>query len=805
MWWPFRKKKIKPEPESIVQERWMTNFTGAESRFRVEKDENYQSDYVRNGFRLTLHRQNLFAWALFLPYRYRNMVLSAKIVPSPDNGHASAGVVFRYADEQTYYYALINPAGVFRFDVVFNGMPRTLIPWTEYTMKDNREILLTVVSHGTFFAIFINDQWVAEVGDETIDAGFAGFAAQNYGEKDSAVFILQSFTIESHDSEVEDFYDTRIKGGDIPPANRKNLARRFFDTGQYRAALVQLKKAFSNSKPGPEDFLLEAQICNFLNLEADALAAINHCFPAENNNREIVLEKAGILYRMNNFLELKEYLTSTRKVWEREPIGWNLLGNAEDALGNFDKSYEYYQKAVELDGSSGVYFYNAARVCEKKGDREEAFDLFYRAASCFFQEENYQDLRVTLSHLKELSPDNPAISAFEGKLLFQDGRIDEAFIIFNTLREAGNADSSINFLYALILAGRGKRREADEVLKNVVKEEPEYYLYWFRYAENLYFLGKDGSAALEKALEYNNSDPWVMNLAGLIALDEGNTKKALSWFEQAFEKDPTLIEVRINYSETLMKLGRAAEAFALVKDDEGAEIINQRGNLQVKAGQYNEAVGTYLRAVKLSPENRTYRKNYADLLLKLDRILEAEEVFARLLEEKPESTLLVQIARIADMKGEFRRAEIAYQEALKHDSSDDFVIMAYVSFLISRNQYKKAQTLLEKVSDAYDPEKKKRMNDEIRQATMERYECSICHREWWVPNDIPEMGVLKLHGEPHPESPAGKCPSCGKVYCVACAHNTIRDNRFVCADCDIPLKLSENYLRYLAAGYAKDS
>lgn len=806
MWWPFKKKKIKPEPDSIVGERWETDFSDTgDPRFKDEEEESYSCRITSDGLKLSLKRRNLFAWTLSRPYRYRNFVLTMKIHRSDENGHSAAGMVMRYADETTYYYVMVSSGGVFRFDVVFNGTPRTLIPWTNYRESNTEEVILTVVAHGTFFAIFINDIWVGEVDDETIDAGYFGFAGQNYQERDQAEFTLKQLSIESEDIRVEEFYDTRVKGDDIPAENRKLLAERLTDSGQYSAALIQLRKSFTSRMPEIDDFFHQARIYNFLNLEHEALNSIERCFPEGRNRKDIVLEKAGILYRMNRFLELKGFLLSTLAVWEEESLGWNLLGNAEDALGNFDTAYEYYEKADNLDPGNGIYDLNAARVLEKSGRTEKAMELFKKAASSFFEAENYADLQYTLSCMDRLAPGNPCSMSYEGKLLFQEGKILQAFSVFKSLRESGDADSSIDFLYALILANRGEREKADEIYAEVIEKEPEYYLYWFRYAENLYFLGKDASKALEKAIELKGDDPWVLNLAGLIAREDKKNSKALSFFKQAFDKDSGIPEIRINYSQSLFESGDIARALALVENEDCGTIINQRGNLLAETGRLEDAALMYRKASALEPGNRIYRENYADVLIKLDRLLEAEEILARLLEEKNEPSVLQKMAFIAEIKGEFRRAEAAYQESLKLDPADDLLKIKYADFLVGRHNYKGAFKLLERISDSYDGKDTERILDVIRQATEERYECSICHREWWVPKVLPEIRSLRLYGEPDPQSPAGKCPSCGKVYCVACAINSIRDNRFTCSECGVPLKLSENYLRYLASKYMEKS
>jgi len=89
----------------------------------------------------------------------------------------------------------------------------------------------------------------------------------------------------------------------------------------------------------------------------------------------------------------------------------------------------------------------------------------------------------------------------------------------------------------------------------------------------------------------------------------------------------------------------------------------------------------------------------------------------------------------------------------------------------------------------------------IRDITEEHFECAECGRKWWVPRDIPEQSQVRLYGEPPGEMPAGICPSCGRVYCVACASGHMENQRFLCASCGGPLKLSKNGLKYLALQY----
>ena len=140
------------------------------------------------------------------------------------------------------------------------------------------------------------------------------------------------------------------------------------------------------------------------------------------------------------------------------------------------------------------------------------------------------------------------------------------------------------------------------------------------------------------------------------------------------------------------------------------------------------------------------------------------------------------------------------------------ILLNYGDFLYTRLEYHEAGDIAERIFFAA---KNKRISksivetatllmQKVESALNDRYKCNSCGREWIVPKNIPIIDVVRIHGEPDGESPAGKCRKCGKVYCVNCAIDHIRDNRFVCPDCDEYLKLSENYLKYLAMEYAKE-
>ncbi|HUX22669.1 MAG TPA: hypothetical protein VMW69_15645, partial [Spirochaetia bacterium] len=174
--------RSKPDPTSIVTERWETKFFWKQrSRFREEQSESYEAVFEGRELVLRLKRENLFAWVNDPLYRYRDFVLEADLELDPTGAHSSAGLIFRYVNESTYYYFLVSTRGYFRFDVVFNGNPMRLIDWTELPLPASGDTSaigpgeqtqgpqefglghthkLRVVANGSRFTLCCDEQWV---------------------------------------------------------------------------------------------------------------------------------------------------------------------------------------------------------------------------------------------------------------------------------------------------------------------------------------------------------------------------------------------------------------------------------------------------------------------------------------------------------------------------------------------------------------------------------------------------------------------------------------------------------------------
>lgn len=798
----FFKKKPQKDPESVIFEDWSCNFGFfAKKRFEDEKTEDYSSFVEKGDLRLDLGKKNLFAWTLNPLYQYSDFMLEADIGFGSENGYSAVGLIFRHVNDENFCYFLISNKGYFRFDVIFNGNPMAAIPWTKSSLIKPDLNNVMILARGNGFSFYIEDSWVGEIEDDTLSAGKFGFAAQNFNEKPNASFFLEQVRIESRPVEVEKHFLRWKSHIPVDPENRITLAKTFYANNMLPLAAVQMKKAFRHRDGSVDELLFFAEILINLGVFDEAHKCIDKCLELEPGRIEAVRAKANLLYLQNHFLEARDYLDGIIEQFADSDVLWNLLGNCNYGIGNWEKAEKAYVKALELDPEMPLFHANLARALEMKKENDRALKKYIEASRIFFRQEAYEDLYNIFNKVIKLDPQNREVKAFEAKILFHEKRIDQAEAVIKDLIEQGYKDGAIFYLAGVILSDRGEKEEAVEYLHSACELEPDYYLFWYKLAENLLFSGKEPEEAIKKAYELNPGYHWTLNLYGFYEKSRGNIKAAARYFEEACKAAPEELDILINLSDILFDLGDKERAFKVLDNEEledRPELINHKGNLYGKKKEYNRALVCYERALKADPDNFVYMENIAAACIELDMVLRAEEILNKLFEINPSISILNLIGNLAQMKGEYKRAEMAYQEALNVTPDNMAIRQNLAAVFIHKADYQGAKEAVARLLEE-DPESEEnqRLASHIRKKFEETHSCSSCDCVWWVPYSLPPQGGLRLQGEPPGDAPAGKCPECGRVFCIECAQGHLVNDRFVCPDCEVNLKLSENWMKYL--------
>lgn len=831
-----RKEEVR-DPESIVEEFWLTDFRkAATARFTAETGEAYSAKLTAAGLALSFGKKNVYAWTVDPLYRYKDFVLEALIefpeartdsaaVPTRA-GSMAAGFLFRYISESTFYAVLISDRGMVRMDAVVNGTPIPVLGWTETSgaagraadqdpasaangdaaeteatpYQQNHDVYsLRIIARATTFTVILNDAWVAECTDDTIQsAGKIAFAGQNWAVRDGNSGLLKALAVDSRPMEVETVYTRWNQYMRIPAEAHISLARTWFAMGKYVPAIIELKRAWKNREPGSEELLLSGQVYLAQRLLPEAEAQVRKALSLDQSHEQAAADLGGILYLQNRFVELDDLLKSlTPETVRSSSFLSNLAGHLEHWKGDHAAAAAFYRQAAALSPEQGLFRLHAGKELFEAGNTGEAVEAWLDAARIFLSNEEYDDLGEITALLESAAPDDSRVHATIGKYLYATDRESEAFAHLERAVSADTADSAVWYLYGMILSTQDKLAEAVTAFRRAISLEADYGPYHFRLAETLFFAGENCEDELAKALETAGDNGWAYNLAALKAVGENRIAEADAFIRKARSLLPEELPVLVNLAEIMRKQGKLDEVLPLLDTDD-PDSLRAGANLLVEDRRHEEAEEWYQKALRRRPFDGDLLTDRAANCLELDLLNEADDLLGRALDIGPSARIYQLIAYLAGRKGEYSRAEVALQQGLADFPDNPDLLYDLSAVYFNTHRPNKAADVAKRLSKIETSERTAALEADITEGSTTKVVCSICDRTWRVPKDIPAQGSLHLTAEPPDEMPAGTCPICGDVYCIGCARQTLgEDGRFRCRRCQVPLKLIDHNIIWL--------
>jgi tetratricopeptide (TPR) repeat protein len=818
------------DPELIIEELWQTDFHKPPlTRFTDETGDSYQTKTGPKGLHLTLTKKNVYAWTVNPLYRYRDFVLES-IVEFPkaplahtaasganaQAGTMAAGFLFRYLNESTFYSVLVSDQGMVRMDAVVNGTPLPVLGWTETRAPEpetdgddgendapyrkNPDIKsIRIISQATTFTIIVNDAWVAECTDDTIQAaGKIAFAGQNWAARDAVSAVLNAISLDSRPIEVETLYTRWNQYIRIAPEARINLARTWYAMGKYVPAIIELKRAWKNREPGTEELLLSGQIYLAQRLLPEAEEQVRKILAVNKTHEEAAAELAGILYLQNRFVDLDDlFATIERKVVNASPFLSNIEGHLYHWKGDREKAAAAYHRAATLAPDQGLFFFHEGNELKDTGHLDAAVAAWLEAARIFLSTENYDDLASLVPILEEHAADNPKVSAIAGKYWYAVNDPGKAFTALSKAVKKDSGDSAVWYLYGMMLSTRGRTADSIKALEKATALEPEYGPYWFRLAETRFFAGDECDEEMKKALETNEGNGWAHNLAALQALGMNDLAAAERHITEARRLLPDELPVLVNFAEIKRRMGKLDEALPLL-DSGSPDGLRAGANLLVADGRHEEAEDWYIKALRSRPFDAELLTDRAANCLELDLLNEADDLLGRAIDIQPSARIYRLIAFLAGRKGEYARAEVALQSGIAAFPDDRDLLADLGEVYRVTNKIGKASEVLGRLHELGDIERAETLERDLEESSMNKLECALCGRSWLVPKDIPAQGSLHLTAQPPDDVPAGTCPDCLVHYCIGCAKESLgEDGRFRCKTCGKPLKLIDQNIIWL--------
>ena len=530
------------------------------SPFNIKSESSFNAYLSKGALELGLKKSNCIAWVDIPDREYQDHVIEAKIRLDSLGGYAAAGIIFRIADQDSYYLALVSSKGYFRIDVVKDNAPRTLVAWSEISSFDGNNIDLNIITYGTYLIFIINGKWAGEANDDSISSGRIGFVLASYesAASETAGYTCKAWldylSVDARIQTIEAEYKKWTDDTNINAEGRLRLAETFAAMGEASKAMSQINRAWKRRDEAisavsatytrirtRKELLLAARMSLRLGQYGEAeeyVDAILDQWPNSAEGRAAHEEKIKILVELNKYAELKTFLLKHTERSGKDINYYTLLARCHWELKEYKASAKAWERAFKMNSENGVYAVNAANALDTIGKKEEALVRFLDAGRIFLKEDNGPELKAMIPKLAVLGEQNWEARTLIGKWAFSVENYDRCaaeFAAANKLRCAikpqPEADPALFYLWGIVLNMKGKNKEAIRLLEKAVSLAPDYGLFRFKLAEIKLTSGvKDPSLAIEfkNALELIGDDP-----DGQMATHAGNLLQKAGYAKQA--------------------------------------------------------------------------------------------------------------------------------------------------------------------------------------------------------------------------------------------------------------------------------
>jgi len=200
----------------------------------------------------------------------------------------------------------------------------------------------------------------------------------------------------------------------------------------------------------------------------------------------------------------------------------------------------------------------------------------------------------------------------------------------------------------------------------------------------------DSRTTLNSLLAANPKQPETLLEVGVLNLMEKKYQDALDVFRRAYDADPTNSKGLLGEAESLILLGKPAEAVKLV-EAEAAKYPNRKdlkrelANLEYKTGHFDSAVQDYSSLVEASKDDpRQQGEIYArigDTYQRMKNYPKSIEAYKKARELNPDnSPMLNNLALLLDNTGQHVEARKVYEQSIVHDPNNAFALnnLAYL-------------------------------------------------------------------------------------------------------------------------------
>jgi tetratricopeptide (TPR) repeat protein len=186
---------------------------------------------------------------------------------------------------------------------------------------------------------------------------------------------------------------------------------------------------------------------------------------------------------------------------------------------------------------------------------------------------------------------------------------------------------------------------------------------------------EEAKAEFMKAMNLPGS-PRALNGLGELYAREGDTAKAVSYFNAAFRKRPLYSDAHYNFGNLLAIQGKyfeAAEHYALALREKpnSADAYNNLGAMCIRLGKTNEAMADFKAALRIDPDFPEAHSQLGGVLLSLGYADAARAEYAQAVRLKPGSVASrLRLGLLLGQKGELDEAIFQFLDVTKREPTN---------------------------------------------------------------------------------------------------------------------------------------
>lgn len=353
------------------------------------------------------------------------------------------------------------------------------------------------------------------------------------------------------------------------------------DASKYLKALHKINP---NSNHLPYYFSLLSRLNNNL---SEAEKFLNKEFQSRKDDPDLIYELALLNIEKRDFVEATDLLKLCVEKDYKYFDAYISLGEISKEAQNYNKSKDYFEKALEIKPDNKKALWNIALVNFLLKDYENAYRLFQNTLSKLDKNEEYKALYYIGMCKYNIKDIIVARELFGQSVKSNPKHFDSLYMYGKCCLELSFVD------------------EAYEYFKKASEINPQYYELFIEWAESL-IKDKKYDNALEvlvraKKSDSNKLEPYVMSAE--IYEIRNDIERAVSEYEGIVNLNENNFDILVKYAKTLCVVGDYAESIniynkALKMREPDSDLLLEYAKTLINAENYEEAEQNLLKLLK---------------------------------------------------------------------------------------------------------------------------------------------------------------------------------------------------------------